>query len=128
MDYEPKMFPVNFKLLLDQVNKIRLALAIGEGKLEKLPPGKMHELTQCVLARALSNGWVAEVDPERIRFSIPGKEFEIDWEEIGRSLSRLGFTCKVDPFNEIDLTCTKTMKNFIYRFDEEQFPELILKG
>lgn len=42
---------------LADVNDIRTALAIGEGKLEALPPGMRSNPQNCVLARALSNGW-----------------------------------------------------------------------
>lgn len=53
--------PVNFNILLEQVNRIRMALAIGEGKITELPKGIIGHPQQCVLARALSNGWTAHV-------------------------------------------------------------------
>lgn len=121
--YKPHQYPVNFSLLLDQVNRVRIALAIGEGKLEALPPGRVGHAEQCVLARALSNGWQVEVSNE-IAFQHPTADLD---SAVG-ALRSAGFDAvHLIHSNVISMKLTKTMSNFINRFDEEQFPDLILE-
>jgi len=125
-------YPVNLGILLDQVNKIRGALAIGEGKLEQLPKGIQLDFSQCVLARALSNGWRAEVTGSEIQIYHENKEGLIDFKECFTALKRFGFK-NVEYFKTrhgsgwVKLEPTKTMENFIVRFDSGHFPDLILK-
>lgn len=58
-------------IVLTDVNDIRTALAIGEGKLEELPKGVRSNPEDCVLARALSNGWVSWVGGEHTKLYHP---------------------------------------------------------
>lgn len=70
MSYPPKRYPVNLPTLLEQVNRIRTALMIGEGKLDKLPKGEPGEFRHCVLAVALSNGWQTGVSDGELHLSM----------------------------------------------------------
>lgn len=124
--------PVNFKILLDQVNNIRMALAIGEGKLEELPRGFPKHDEQCVLARALSNGWKAAVS-DTIKLSNT-KITREQHDACVKALKSLGFRV-VDECHArngrlriqlIAIEPSRTMANFIERFDDGDFPDLIL--
>lgn len=133
--------PVNFNTLLDQVNKIRMALAIGEGKLQELPKGKQSSSVQCVLARALSNGWKARVSSHiQITHSLPLPE-NVNLEKVAQTLRGYGFkgveiidgSCYTRfsrHFRKpagVSFRATPTMDNFIDRFDNGDFPHLILE-
>lgn len=119
--------PVDFKILLDQVNRIRMALAIGEGKLEELPKGIIAESDQCVLARALSNGWQANVTAACIELTHSNINGAIDMEKVAVSLKTLGFKGAVTKYQGgVEFEPSLTMRNFIVRFDKGDFPWLIL--
>jgi hypothetical protein len=60
-------------LVLMEVNEIRLALAIGEGKLPELPKSIRANPEQCVLARALSNGWSASITRDQMTLFHPAE-------------------------------------------------------
>jgi len=141
----PKSHPVNFKKLLETVNNIRIAIGIGEGKLEALPQGRLESPRQCVLARALSNGWKATVSNEISLVAPKAIRGTFDFNAAATALKSMGFTnvlvvdehfcaerdCKStgDPWKPttIHFDPSKSMTNFIERYDEGQFPDLILK-
>lgn len=123
MDYIPKV--------LEQVNQIRQALAIGEGKLPELPKGVPGNSSQCVLARALSNGWKARVEPLDIRLSYDGLEEE-GYKKATAALVHLGFDARYyggndDDPRELVIYSTTEMRKLVEDFDEELIPELILE-
>lgn len=134
-EYPANIHPVNFGILLDQTNRIRQALAIGEGILPELPKGIIGNGQQCVLARALSNGWTTSVDSSEIVFR--HKKLKVaDFQRCAHALRQLGFIAEyLAPDNDasayrehiISMRPTKTMSNFILRFDEGDFPELVLE-
>jgi hypothetical protein len=78
-----------FRVVLEQVNIVRTALAIGEGKLPKLPQGIPGDPQHCVLAAALSNGWVPNVGEEEITLRHPTEG--IDWSALKDALESYGF-------------------------------------
>lgn len=124
--------PVNFTILLEQVNRIRLALAVGEGKLEQLPKGRKGDPHMCVLARALSNGWKAGWKADVSNDEICLCNYHLSSEGLDRSVEALcnvGFKAKIDKRHpcKIVFPPTKTMVNFIFRFDQGDFEDLILK-
>lgn len=117
-------------LILDDVNTIRLALAIGEGTLEALPPGKQQNSEQCVLARALSNGWKAEID-ERIVLT-PPDDVEVDLSACVRELNACGIKARKrdDDFDEcswVEIEIASLWADFIDDFDDGAIPHLIFK-
>lgn len=135
------------RLALDDANEIRRALAIGDGVLPELPKGRLQNAKDCVLARALSNGWKAHVGSEETIMFHPfeGKTIddvlksvvalrELGWEEVehweqghrdappcecGNS------ECDENGFM-IQIPHTWAMMTFISGFDHGYFPELIL--
>ena len=125
-------------IILNDVNKIRLALGIGEGKLPELPKGIRQSESQCVLARALSNGWEVRVD-DQITLSHPSQLTNFDWEKAASTLENLGFDCHFvddsyyDDFYEetvedkwIVIETTDQMKILIEDFDKGLLPDLVL--
>ena len=134
--------PVNFSILLDQVNRIRTAMLIGEGKLTELPQGEMGQSDRCVIARALSNGWCPSVDEETIYLNhdftdeITEEITEDNIKSMCSALRASGFTHVNYEYDapgtyyggniQINFTPTTTMGNFIERFDNGEFPHLIL--
>jgi hypothetical protein len=73
--------------VLQDVNFIRTALLMGEGKLETLPAGDPNDPEHCVLANALSNGWSPYVDGDLVLAHSAGEVLEnMNWE---RTLTKL---------------------------------------
>jgi hypothetical protein len=123
--------PVNFKILLRQLNAIRVAVGIGDGTLTEMPKGRPNNASTCPIAMALSNGWQAHVS-DHVSLTRFDRKREIDPNKIVRALRNAGFrvsgartggTYCNEVVIAIDLT--KTMENFIYRFDEREFQDLI---
>ena len=136
-------------VVLNDVNKIRLAVGIGEGKLPELPKGIKGDPQQCVLARALSNGWDVEVD--NVISLRHGKTFEkpFDWTKTNKTLNDLGFKSNLyydgeeyddylnmygeddeamyDDLYEIAIPLTPEMSTLISEFDEGLIPQLVLE-
>jgi hypothetical protein len=122
-----KKAPVNLNLLLNQINSIREALAIGEGKLDELPKGEPGAAHHCVIAKALSNGWEAEVS-DYIVLLHENRDDAIDFKALAKALRKRGFKVEDVGWDFIKISPTKTMDNFIERFDSGDFPNLILNG
>lgn len=119
--------------VLGQINAIRRALAIGEKKLDRLPKGKISNTDECVLARALSNGWKAQVGTSSTRLIHPVEG--VDWEAAREALATLGFQAVVRPavrthFNEqckqLHFSNTEEMSELVMRFDNGDLEHLIL--
>ena len=136
-------------VILEDVNKIRIALGIGEGKLPELPAGIKGDPRMCVLAKALSNGWEIEVESE-LRFTHPeyfSKPF--DWMKAVDALNDMGFNahydsgeCEVDCYcgdsccsgtemvqegdEQITIALTSQMDDLIRDFDKGYLPFLVL--
>jgi hypothetical protein len=120
--------------VLEQVNDVRRALAIGEGKLARLPkaiPGDPH---QCVLARALSNGWVTRVSD--YNFTLTHDVDGIDWPAIQEALLSLGFplvkigrevTRREVKSRKLTVSHTPEFAELVERFDSALIPHLILE-
>ena len=89
--YEPELEASEFSKLLEQVNSVRIALGIGEGKLQELPPAVVGDPNQCVLARALSVDWDAHVENEIVTLTWRGKPEEVDWKGVQSALRRRQF-------------------------------------
>lgn len=112
---------------LEQANMIRIALAIGEGKLDALPKGKPGDPAQCVIAKALSNGWEACVDNDQIELSHDGEE-TVDLIAAAEALTSLGFE-EVKGFGgSISFNTTTAMHEVISLFDDGKLPDLILES
>jgi hypothetical protein len=86
---DPKIKSHVVDIALEIVNKIRIALAIGEGKLNNLPEGVIQDSKMCVIARALSNGWSADVSYGEICLATTDPEVSLD--ETQAALEKLGF-------------------------------------
>lgn len=134
-------------IILNDVNKIRLAVGIGEGKLKELPEGIPEDAEQCVLANALSNGWEAEVDSAIRLKHIDHFETEEDeliiWERTVNALNKRGFNAFLednsyhDDCNAMNCWCnedraivintTPLMRTLITEFDRGLLPSLILE-
>jgi hypothetical protein len=132
-DWNPhKLLPY----VLDDINLIRQAVGIGEGKLPELPKGVRSKDEQCVLARALSNGWRATVGVHwtelRHGDGIFTDEEGIDMEKIVESLQGLGFKAFNRSYSRgelllerwIELSNTWAMQKLVNLFDDGHFPEL----
>lgn len=114
---------------LKQVNDIRIALAIGEGKIPRLPKGVPSDSKQCVLARALSNGWTATVAGV---VTLKHPKEGVDWTATRDTLELLGFQhVKLTHnrrYNVLTFQLTDEMDELISRFDTRRMPHLILEG
>lgn len=124
-----------FGQVLDQVNSVRVALGIGEGKLEEFPKGDPGDATMCVLARALSNGWEPEVDNSYI-FLSHWPANEINFKKIATALRRRGFeevaltdygsvTEDSEYANGIRFKTPQLWAKLITEFDTERIPWLV---
>lgn len=125
-------------VVLDQVNMIRMAVGIGEGKLPELPKGVRGNSDYCVLARALSNGWRAEVGTGRTTIVHKGGIEGIDIPLILRTLRDQGFEAfsKAEQFYDnttrmygqiltgIEIKNTMAMRSLVRQFDSGYFPGL----
>jgi len=141
--------PINFKTLLRQINAIRVACQIGDS-LHEMPQGVIGNETQCPIARALSNGLHVEVSSTiEIEVKRGQDASRYDFQEIKRVLRAAGFIGfeiytrnkrdengdyvygengeLVDDDEEygISFHASKTMDNFIQRFDAGEFKNLI---
>lgn len=120
---------------LEMANEIRLALAIGEGKLEELPQGVRSEGDQCVLAKALSNGWQATVGYDTITLK-HADDGTVDFNKSVATLEQLGYRSVTQnqaeyygqgPQRVIQFdTPIFIYTGFLTAFDEGQLPDLIL--
>jgi hypothetical protein len=153
LSLEEKVEGGNYTLLLPialaDANSIRHALAIGDGVLPELPKGQLGNSEQCVLARALSNGWKATVNSDETHLLHPfeGKT-AADVRKAVEALEQMGFACVShgsygepdadrcgcgDPSCSdntngywIEVPHTWAMSMFITLFDGGHFPDLIL--
>ena len=113
--------------VLAEVNDIRLAMAIGEGKLEALPKGVIEDTHQCVLARALSNGWTAVVDGVGITLHLePDPDVPADIGAVVITLSQLGYDARAQ-YRSVFIAHTKCTGRLVEWFDQGFFPDLILR-
>lgn len=122
----------NKKLLsvaLAHANMVREALAIGEGKLPRLPKGVRGDASFCVLARALSNGWMPKVAQTRISLSHLNEGF--DWIAAAQTLRQQGFENvrvggkPTSKNRSISFRTTTAMNELIERFDSGDILELV---
>lgn len=121
---------VNIPVVLNQVNKIRIALAIGEGLLQELPQGIPREPTMCVIARALSNGWKATVADE-ITMTNDKLNDSFDWDTAVDTLQRFGFDAHKESYERrcaIEIKVTPEMCELMEFFDNGSLPHLILEA
>lgn len=127
--------PKEFGQILDQVNSLRIALGIGEGKLEEFPKGAPGDATMCVLAQALSNGWEPEVDNAFIYLTHWPTD-GINFAKLATALRRRGFedvrftdysNTTEDPefANGIRFKTPPLWSRLITEFDRENIPWLI---
>jgi hypothetical protein len=129
--------PWSLGIVLDQINDIRAAMLIGEGKLDALPQAAPGSPEMCVLARALSNGWVASVTDRISLLHDPGIESGL-LGKMADGLRAAGFTVidatsevyayQDGTFSYIDIDLTEEMNSLISDFDEYLLPDLILPG
>jgi hypothetical protein len=116
--------PVNFNILMRQINAVRAATHLDP--LEKMPKGEVGVTNACPIARALSNGIRADVESHSI-YLYSDNDNDIAWNEIATNLRRAGMK-EVElsyDANGISFATTKTMENFIQRFDNDEFTDLI---
>lgn len=126
------------RFALDDANDIRRALAIGEGKLDALPAARLGESEDCVLARALSNGWKAGVDTART--TLTHSNSGMSYKQVAlavETLRQLGFDVEWDDYDwdqapegarsySIDINHTWPMSQFVDWYDKGAYPELVL--
>jgi hypothetical protein len=121
--------------VLSDVNSIRLAIGIGEGKLKTLPKGIPGDASQCVLAKALSNGWQPEVDD---RITLEHEDLaEFDLSAMLATLKSEGLNAYIEyEYDDYDseeypravvIDLTENMQRLIKEFDDELLPSLILE-
>jgi hypothetical protein len=137
--------PINFRTLLKQVNAIRVACEIGDS-LSEMPKGHRSNETECPIARALSNGMIAEVSSE-ITLTAKGDPSRYDFKAIAKALRAAGFRKVTIETREakdaegnyiydlsedyvmqdygIAFLASQTMDNFINRFDAGEITSLI---
>lgn len=113
--------PVNFNILLRQINAIRAAT--HRPTIAEIPKGTPTDNFDCPIARALANGWNVEVganviDLYRGHGCKPASEVAAD-------LRKAGFKVNYEENDGISFVPSATMQNFIRRFDNEEFKELI---
>jgi hypothetical protein len=129
--------PVNFNILLKHVNAIRVACEIGDS-LSEMPPGRIGDTSRCPIARALSNGLTPIVGGTTVTLTARvGGEKRYDFDAIAKALRQAGFRRWIeigDRYNvkqggyvqcSISFQMSKTMINFIERFDDNEFKDLI---
>jgi hypothetical protein len=141
--FQEKVTALDPKLVLPialaDANEIRRALAIGEGKLEKLPVATIGANDDCVLARALSNGWSATVSSGETTIGHLADDITFVQVKLAlQTLKQLGFVgvymspdCEVtEPgwFYYIVIPHTWAMQEFVTWYDKGAFPELVLEG
>jgi hypothetical protein len=126
-------------IVLNDVNKIRLAVGIGEGKLPELPKGIKGDPQQCVLARALSNGWHVEVDSSIYLSHPTAFENSFDWQKAEKVLNELGFEAYwedgryesldgwVEDESQLVIELTPQMEQLVADFDSGLIPSLVLE-
>lgn len=113
------------KIALEQVNFIREAMAIGEGKLPKLPRGISGDPKHCVLARALSNGWVATASPNRVKLYHGDGGVEVDFKVIAETLKQRGFRkVNYNSRGEVSFQPPQAMTQLMDMFDNNMLPSL----
>jgi hypothetical protein len=130
--------PVNFNTLMRDVNAIRAATHRTE--ISQMPKGDIQKSENCPIARAIKNGIDVLVEADRIMLKQKGSK-QHDWVAIAKALREAGFT-RVSVFDNygakwneknshyarpdrVEFKPTNTMANFIIRFDDGQFPDLI---
>lgn len=131
-------------LILGQVNGVRRALAIGEGTLAALPPGRLSDPEECVLARALSNGWRGIIEDGG--FLLPPPDVQVDLPAAVAALDALGFDARVESAESlgepvdgdfdaetgeyrdgIHFVLPSLWARFVFEFDRGALPFLILE-
>ena len=130
----PNPGPINFTMLLKQVNALRNAVD-GMEPLPGIPKGEVLESSDCPIARALSNGVRAEVDWDEIIFTYPRTTTEDELKAAVERIKKAGFKMHNDEdgniftlrrfAKQIRVQPTKTMANFIIKFDVEDLTEYI---
>jgi hypothetical protein len=125
--------------LLRQLNAIRVAF--DNAPLTELVKGDMGDTQRCPIAMSLANGWEPNVGDEITMTNRAGFTRH-EGIAICRKLTQAGFKCVLydawgysmypkneqyedDPPNNIQIQITKTMDNFITRFDNGEFESLI---
>lgn len=109
------MAKVNLDKVLNMVNKLRAAM--GKKPLKNLPKGDLNESDSCPLARALG----CSISDDVMVMSINKAT------QMNKVLKR-GVVPFLDDPKNVQIETPKTFVNFIYEFDEEQFPKLIRKN
>jgi len=113
--------------ILEDVNKIRVALGIGQGNLPELPKGIKGEPEMCVLAKALSNGWNVEVDGGITLTHPDAFDKPFDWEKAVKVLTDLGFDATYDSgIYEFDCSCGSSCCSGTYE-EYESEPEIVIE-
>lgn len=128
----PPVRPVNFNLLLRQLNQIRVAFEMPE--IAEISPGVQSEANDCPIAISLRDGWHAEVMGAYTEFTWSGHRHEMPAiEPIVKALKQIRWIKKVEITSDyngkpkgIVITNSAMMTNFIYRFDSGDFKDLVL--
>lgn len=121
--------PVNRNILLRQINFVRAAANMA--LLKKIPKGVKSAIYECPIANALSNGIKAEVDGTEIVLEFPRNTSKDKLEAVAKKLRQLFEKVEVlhDELKwdkpKISFIPSKTMSNFISRFDNGEFKDLI---
>jgi len=136
-----KSKPVNLTILLQQCNAIRVAFS--NQPVDAIKPGIEGKPTECPIAMTLANGWEVDVS-EEIIMENTGRVPYAECVEICKRLKAAGFkgvTLKdatdarlyPNPYEWADrerphmivIPMTKTMDNFVTKFDNGEFPKLV---
>lgn len=111
--------------VLKQVNDIRMACAIGEGNLNRLPKGLRGSNSRCTVARALTNGWHASVGRYRVHLRHPDPFFLAG---VVAPLREMNFENVERRTYSVTFDTTPELKCFIDKFDRGEYPHLIARG
>lgn len=116
----PKV-PVNFNILLRQINAIRAAT--HRPAITEMPKGVLGDAVECPIANALANGWDAEVVTARVDL-FRGHDCR-PANEVAAGIRKAGFKVVYEEDDGVSFVPSITMRNFIDRFDNEEFKDLI---
>lgn len=125
-----RALPVNRNLLLRQLNQVRVAFEMPE--ITEIQKGVKSQPTHCPIAMSLRNGWTVYAEQCETRFTWTGDLSEMpDLTKIVKALKRIPWVTGAEIMwaendeqqNSIWFDNSRTMTNFIERFDDGELDE-----
>lgn len=119
--------PVDRKVLLRQINRLRVA--VNNEPINEIPKGEIGGSLSCPIAIALKNGIEPRVNSGLVSLSYSPKPEEDELKKIVHRLKAAGFRAVEVRYGvfttDVRLKPTQMMLNFIDRFDNGEFQDLV---